>query len=76
MADTSTPDPASLEARLTDLEIQSAHQDQVIEDLNTTITDQWKELDRLRRLVEKMAAMLEDLEADRPPPANRKPPHY
>ncbi len=38
-------------ARLEALEIRIAYQDEVIEELNKTVTAQWKEIDRLTREV-------------------------
>ena len=39
----------SLVARIDTLEMRFAYQDQVIEDLNRTITEQWKHIDALTR---------------------------
>jgi SlyX protein len=65
-------------ARLDALEVRLAYQDEVIEDLNKTVTAQWKEIDRLTRevatLSERMARAEEGVgtdPADEPPP-----PHY
>ena len=41
----------ALEARLDTLETRVAHQDRMIEDLNSTITDQWKLIEALTRQV-------------------------
>lgn len=64
------------EDRLEALEIRIAHQDHTIEELNATITEQWKAID----LMSKKLVMLEEQVrsgsyiAD---PANEKPPpHY
>lgn len=38
-----------LTARIDTLEMRFAYQDQVIEDLNRTITEQWKQIDNLTR---------------------------
>lgn len=63
--------------RLTELEIRSAHQDRVIEELSEALHRQWDEIDRLRLTVERLAEHLRQLAEDRvPPPADRKPPHY
>ncbi|MEY2756833.1 MAG: hypothetical protein RIR33_611 [Pseudomonadota bacterium] len=64
------------EARIDALEIRIAHQDRVIEDLNQTITQQWKDIDGLKREVarfaERMAnaehALGADLGEEPPPP--------
>jgi SlyX protein len=56
-------------SRLDALEIRIVHQDEVIEDLNKTIIAQWKEIDRLTRLV----ARLTEHVANAAPPAGRDP---
>ncbi|BCJ91315.1 hypothetical protein IZ6_20500 [Terrihabitans soli] len=65
-------------ARLEALETRIAYQDEVIEDLNKTITAQWKEIDRLAREVASLGERVARAEegpgtdpADEPPP-----PHY
>jgi SlyX protein len=63
--------------RLEALEIRVAHQDQTIEELNTTILDLWKELEALRRQVARLDDQLREVEqaggSQGPEP---KPPHY
>jgi SlyX protein len=65
-------------SRLDTLEIRLTHQDEMIEDLNRTITAQWKEIDRLTREL----VMLQDRMADAeqtigPEPGDEPPPpHY
>ena len=62
--------------RIDALETRIAYQDQMIEDLNTALTDQWKTID----LLTKKLTMLEDQVrsgsyiAD--PSTERPPPHY
>jgi SlyX protein len=65
-------------ARLDALETRLAYQDEVIEDLNKTVTAQWKEIDRLTREVGTLSERVARAEeggggdaADEPPP-----PHY
>jgi len=66
-----------LQDRIEALEIRAAHQDRAIEDLNTVVADQWRELDRLKRLIARIddqIAAVEHLartDAKEPPP-----PHY
>lgn len=67
---------AELTARLEALEIQSAHQDRVVEDLNQTITDLWKQIEVLRRQVVRIDDELREVEAGMPAPPVQKPPHY
>jgi SlyX protein len=63
---------ADLEARIATLEIRSMHQDRVIEDLNTTITAQWRIIDHLARqltnLDDRMRESVELAASERPPP--------
>ena len=68
----------ALEARLDTLETRIAHQDRMIEDLNATITDQWKQIEALTRQVKRLDAQLQDVRdsagasGEQEPP----PPHY
>jgi SlyX protein len=61
-------------SRLDALETRIAHQDQAIEDLNQTITSQWKDIDRLKREVERLSDRVANAEQaigpdqDEPPP--------
>jgi SlyX protein len=73
-----TSDVENLAARMDGLEIRVAYQDQVIEDLNAAITDQWKQIDALMRRIESLTDRLREAEnratassAPEPPP-----PHY
>jgi SlyX protein len=65
-------------ARLDALEIRIAHQDAAIEDLNATITAQWKEIDRLKREVERLTDRVASAEASLPgdPQDEPPPPHW
>ena len=65
MADTSRLD--ALEARI-------AHQDQAIEDLNETITAQWKDIDRLKREVERLGDRVSSAEQSVGPDQGEEPP--
>jgi SlyX protein len=65
-------------SRLDALEIRIAYQDEVIEELNKTVTSQWKEIDRLTREIAKLSERIAQAEqsvgedvSDEPPP-----PHY
>lgn len=48
--------------KLIEIETTLAHQDQQITDLNAVITDQWKDIDRLKRMLDKAMAKIERLE--------------
>ena len=61
-------------ARLDALEIRIAHQDQAIEDLNETITSQWKEIDRLKREIERLGDRVASAEASIGPEGGDQPP--
>lgn len=60
--------------RLDALEIRIAHQDQAIEDLNETITAQWKEIDRLKREIERLGDRVASAEASIGPEGGDEPP--
>ena len=64
--------------RLDALEMRIAHQDEVIEDLNATVTAQWKVIDRLTREVEALRehAAAADAAASRPAGEEPPPPHW
>jgi SlyX protein len=53
-------------SRLDALETRIAHQDQAIEDLNQTITSQWKDIDRLKREVERLSDRIANAEQASP----------
>ena len=66
-----------LQTRIEKLEMRVTHQDQTIEDLNATITDQWKQLEVFKRDIGRLTDEMRELENDggsgqREPP----PPHY
>ena len=65
-----------LSERIDALESRLAYQEQTIEQLNETITAQWKQIDALTRQTTALNERLQDAEADRPAPANERPPHY
>lgn len=67
-----------LTARLEALETLAAHQEQVIEDLNRTVTAQWSEIAALKRQFENLGQRLREI-ADNPAlaePPEPPPPHY
>ena len=61
--------------RIDALEIRVAHQDATIEDLNATITAQWRTIDALAREVAGLVDRVQDL-GRREPGAPEPPPHY
>jgi SlyX protein len=81
-ANTMYTDPQStaqtLGARIDNLEVRVAYQDQVIEDLNKVIVEQWGKFDDLLRLIARLEERIGDTQSsagadghDEPPP-----PHY
>jgi len=69
-------DSETLAARIEALEVRIAYQDQTIEALNSTITDQWKRIDDLSRQIARLADRLQEAEAREQPTSSEKPPHY
>ena len=66
----------ALTARIDTLEVRIAYQDETIETLNGTITEQWKRIDDLTRQMARLGDRLEQAENREPAPASEKPPHY
>jgi SlyX protein len=67
----------SLTSRLDALEVRVAYQDATIEDLNATITAQWREIDRLTRHVAELKDRFEEMGSPGLPAApDAPPPHY
>lgn len=71
-------DMNDLTGRLEALEIRVAYQDQTIEDLNATITAQWQELERLKRMIQRLEDQVRETEARAGGPnlPEPPPPHY
>lgn len=71
-------DAEALARRIDALEMRLMHQDEIIEDLNKTIIDQWKQIDllthRLARLGDRLEAVKDGAGAD--PEREPPPPHY
>ncbi len=61
-------------ARLDALESRIAHQDRMIEELNETITAQWKDIDRLKREIERLSDRVSSTEAAIGPEGGDEPP--
>jgi SlyX protein len=70
----SMSDIEALSARIDALEIRLAYQDDTIETLNSTITDQWKRIDDLSRQITRLDGLIQEA-TDRQIP-QEKPPHY
>ncbi len=65
-----------LSERIEALESRLMYQDDTIEQLNQTITAQWKQIDALTRQVAALSERLQEAEASAPGPTNERPPHY
>lgn len=65
-----------LSERIDALESRLMYQDETIEQLNQTITTQWKQIDALTRQVAALGDRLQQAEANAPAPVNERPPHY
>ncbi len=68
-------DADGMNARIDALEMRAAYQDQVIEDLNQAIIEQWKQIDGLKRQLAELLDRVQDVE-DGPAAPERPPPHY
>lgn len=66
----------ALTDRLDRLEERLAFQDDTIETLNRTITEQWTKIDVLTRQLSALNERLREAESQMPRPANEPPPHY
>ncbi|WP_298255675.1 SlyX family protein [Bradyrhizobium sp.] len=66
----------TLTDRIDTLEARLAFQDDTIETLNKTITEQWAKIDALTRQLMALSERLQEAESQMPRPANEAPPHY
>ena len=66
----------SLGDRIDLLETRLAFQDETIETLNKTITEQWLKIDALTRQLEALRERLQEAESSVSGAANEPPPHY
>ena len=69
-------DEKALSDRVDALESKLMFQDETIETLNKTITEQWLKIDALTRQVLSLSDRLQEAEASAPGAANEPPPHY
>ncbi len=67
-----------LEKRLDDLEIKFSYQQEVVDSLNDTITKQWDEIDRLKKLTKRLREEVVNLKESSPTSSGVEapPPHY
>ena len=66
----------ALSERIDLLESRLAFQDDTIETLNKTVTEQWAKIDALTRQLVALRERLQETESQMPGPANEPPPHY
>jgi SlyX protein len=69
-------DPKTLADRIDTLEARLTFQDDAIETLNKTITEQWAKIDALTRQLVHLNERLREAETQAPGAANERPPHY
>jgi SlyX protein len=69
-------DATTLSERIDALEARLTFQDETIETLNKTITEQWRQIDALTRQVAQLNERLLEAETRAPGAANEPPPHY
>ena len=69
-------DEKTLSGRIDALESKLMFQDETIETLNKTITEQWLKLDALTRQLAHLNERLQEAETQMPGAANEPPPHY
>jgi SlyX protein len=66
----------SLGERIDLLETRLAFQDETLETLNKTITEQWLKIDALTRQLVNLNERLQEAETRAPGATNEPPPHY
>jgi SlyX protein len=69
-------DSKTLGDRIDALETRLTFQDEIIETLNKTITEQWLKIDALTRQVANLSERLQETETHVQGAANEPPPHY
>ncbi len=71
------PNIEALNNRVETLETRVAHQDRMLEDLNATITDQWKQIENLTRKIARLDEQLQDVRSSGGSTGEQEPPpHY
>ena len=66
----------TLSDRIDTLETRLMFQDEAIETLNKTITEQWLKIDALTRQLVNLNERLQEAETQAPGATNERPPHY
>jgi uncharacterized coiled-coil protein SlyX len=65
-----------LAARFGRLESNLAYLEHLTEQLNAVVTEQGRELEQLKKVLQKQSLTLENIELERIRSTNPKPPHY
>jgi len=73
-----TPTEPGKDARIDELEVRIAHQDQAMHELGDELYRQQRQIARLESVVRQLAARLDSAALPEPevPPADEVPPHY
>jgi SlyX protein len=69
-------DVTTLSARIDALEARAMFQDETIETLNRTISEQWLKIDALTRQITALGERLQEAETSASGASNEPPPHY
>jgi len=70
-------DVTALRERIDALEMQVAHQERALEDLNGVVAAQWAQIDSLTREMTRLAETVRQTASQAAaPPGNEPPPHY
>jgi SlyX protein len=69
-------DAKTLSDRIDALETKLMFQDETVETLNKTITEQWLKIDALTRQVADLSERLQEAETAAPRSRDEPPPHY
>lgn len=66
------------ETRITELEVQLAHQTTMVDELSDMVAKQWDEIDLLKKQLNRMTGRLEQVEQTMPKSSgdDQPPPHY
>jgi SlyX protein len=72
-------EPRNLQSRVTELEIQLAHQQRICEQLNEVVTEHTQSMMRYERVILRLEDQIKSLREQRKEqfdPREEKPPHY
>jgi SlyX protein len=73
---TSMSTDQTLAERIDQLEMRIAYQDQTLEELNQVITDQWKQVNNLKRQMARLEEQMSQAPVGGAPAQEPPPPHY